>query len=106
MFGTKNSNMKNFFVTQKKKVFFLGIFFVEVETWCAGANSVQRRGRAGRVSKGICFHLYTEEKFNSFPRNQLPEIHRSSLEHVCLQLQFIRETATSKRTKGKTYIKK
>jgi len=30
----------------------------------------------------------------------LPEIHRSSLEHVCLQLQFIRETATSKRTKG------
>ena len=46
----------------------------------------QRAGRAGRESKGICFRLYTEEAFNSLPRDAVPEIARVDLAQVVMQL--------------------
>jgi HrpA-like RNA helicase len=38
------------------------------------AQVKQRKGRVGRLSPGVCYHLYTEEKFNTFPDYPKPSI--------------------------------
>lgn len=34
--------------------------------WVSKASAVQRAGRAGRVSEGECYRLYTQARFESF----------------------------------------
>ena len=46
----------------------------------------QRSGRAGRESAGICYRLYTESDYESMPLSTVPEILRSNLSSVALQL--------------------
>ncbi|KAI5180011.1 hypothetical protein NEOKW01_0340 [Nematocida sp. AWRm80] len=50
------------------------------------SSAKQRAGRAGRVSAGICYRLYTEETYNQLEENNLPEILRSDLSSVSLSL--------------------
>jgi ATP-dependent RNA helicase DHX33 len=46
----------------------------------------QRTGRAGRESSGTCYRLFTEAEFESMPLSTVPEILRSNLSSVGLQL--------------------
>jgi ATP-dependent helicase HrpA len=46
----------------------------------------QRKGRCGRVSEGICIRLYSEDDFLSRPEFTDPEILRTNLASVILQM--------------------
>ena len=50
------------------------------------ASANQRKGRCGRVSEGICIRLYSEEDFLSRPEFTDPEILRTNLASVILQM--------------------
>jgi ATP-dependent helicase HrpA len=50
------------------------------------ASADQRKGRCGRTSDGICIRLYSEEDYASRPEFTDPEILRTSLASVILQM--------------------
>ncbi len=50
------------------------------------ASADQRKGRCGRTSDGICIRLYSGEDFDERPRFTDPEILRTSLAAVILQM--------------------
>ncbi|MCW2601622.1 MAG: ATP-dependent helicase HrpA [Frankiales bacterium] len=50
------------------------------------ASATQRAGRCGRVADGICIRLYSEEDFEARPEFTEPEILRTSLASVLLQM--------------------
>ncbi len=51
------------------------------------ASAAQRAGRCGRVAPGVCFRLYTEADFLSRPDYTDPEIQRTNLASVVLQMR-------------------
>ncbi|MBG6138408.1 ATP-dependent RNA helicase HrpA [Longispora fulva] len=53
------------------------------------ASANQRKGRCGRTSDGICIRLYSEEDFESRPEFTDPEILRTNLASVILQMTSI-----------------
>ena len=54
------------------------------------ASANQRKGRCGRVADGICIRLYSEEDFESRPEFTDPEIQRTNLASVILQMAAAR----------------
>lgn len=50
------------------------------------ASAAQRAGRSGRTAPGVCIRLYSEEDFASRPRYTDPEILRTNLAAVILQM--------------------
>jgi ATP-dependent helicase HrpA len=46
----------------------------------------QRKGRCGRIGPGVCVRLYAEEDYLGRPEYTLPEIQRSNLAEVILQM--------------------
>ena len=53
------------------------------------AAATQRAGRAGRTKPGKCYRLYTEQTFDAMESTTAPEIQRSNLAPVLLQLKAL-----------------
>ncbi|XP_025836866.1 probable ATP-dependent RNA helicase DHX35 isoform X2 [Agrilus planipennis] len=53
------------------------------------ASANQRAGRAGRVKHGKCYRLYTEDEFAKLADSTPPEMVRSNLTYVVLQLKAL-----------------
>ncbi|MCB1851632.1 MAG: ATP-dependent RNA helicase HrpA [Gammaproteobacteria bacterium] len=53
------------------------------------ASAEQRKGRCGRIAAGICIRLYTEEDFDLRPEFTEPEILRTNLASVILQMMIL-----------------
>lgn len=85
-----------------------------LETYVAKSNAMQRRGRAGRVQKGICFHMFSKFRFENqvsaaqarnpdrtililaqMAEHPLPEMLRLSLQDLALRIvSFVRLQVT------------
>ena len=53
------------------------------------ASATQRAGRAGRTKPGKCYRLYTQPAYESLPEATVPEIQRSNLAPIILQLKAL-----------------
>lgn len=53
------------------------------------ASANQRKGRCGRVAAGICIRLFSEEDFESRAEFTEPEIQRTNLASVILQMKIL-----------------
>lgn len=53
------------------------------------ASATQRAGRAGRTKPGKCYRLYTDAAFSSLDDATIPEIQRSNLAPMILQLKAL-----------------
>lgn len=59
-----------------------------IDTFISRANAKQRRGRAGRVQEGLCFHMFTRYRHDKLMSDQqTPEMLRLSLQDLAMRVK-------------------
>ncbi|XP_058453190.1 ATP-dependent DNA/RNA helicase DHX36 [Malaya genurostris] len=59
------------------------------DEWISLSNEIQRKGRAGRVRPGVCYHMYSRARRNVLLQNTPPEILRVALDEVILHIKIL-----------------
>ena len=59
-----------------------------IDTFISRANAKQRRGRAGRVQEGLCYHMFTKHRHDKMlSDHQTPEMLRLSLQELAIRVK-------------------
>ena len=74
--------------------------------WAPRASERQRAGRAGRCRPGVAIHLYSRARAASLPEFALPELQRSPLDELCLQVKLLERRGFAEAASAETFLAK
>ena len=72
--------------------------------WISQSAARQRAGRAGRVRPGIAFHLYSRTRASHMAPFTQPEMLRTPLEELCLQIKLLQLSGAAPTTSSSAAV--